>query len=107
TRYLSYKSALDLALNDEDIRSLPEAERFVEHVSWMNQRYLDITAKLADKVMGHEDTRKVLNFLRRPDNLASEVTARLSERSEVEEGFVPQQQDYVGEEKRVLQSLSD
>ncbi len=107
TRYLSFKKALDLSLEDTDILSLNNSETYLDHINNMNIKYLNFSDKLTDFVFNHKYTKDVSNFLKRPENIETEINKRILERIEVEEGFSPTPKDYEKEGYEVLKSLQD
>ncbi len=107
TRYISYGKVLEMSLEDEDVLSLPNAEEAVEYVRWMNQRYLDTSARLRDLVYDHPDTREVVAFLRRSENVEIEVQKALARKRMLDEGYVASEKDREEERRRVLEGLQD
>ena len=64
TRYISYGEVLDRSLSDPDILRLPNPEKFLEYIRFMNRRYLEVMHVLADAVHAHPDTRAYYAWMR-------------------------------------------
>ncbi len=107
TRYISFGNTLELSLADPDVLSLEGAEDFVDYMSYMSQRYVEVTEALADRVFDHRYTGLVTSFLSRPENVETEVKTRLEERMEFTEGFIPTPTDFEKERLRVLKGLEE
>lgn len=105
TRYLSYKSALDLALDDEDIASLPNPENFIEYIRFMNQRYLEMSDKLTDFVEQHEDTKAIVEFLKTPEQIEKSTWKRFSRHKRKNADYTPVPDEWNLEMDKVLKSL--
>lgn len=105
TRYISYKKKLDDALKDEDLASLPDVGRFLEHVDRLNKRYLEFQERIADAVFGHPYTEKVVEYLRRPEQVEAEVQKWAAGRRKIEENFEATPERLKAERQRVLKSL--
>ncbi len=107
TRYISFGKTLDLSLEDKDLLALKNNSKVLEHVAWMNKRYLEVSEKLGDLVYNNKFTGQVVEYLKRPENVEREVEDRIQERIDVEDSFVPNFDDYEKERKDVLKMLED
>ena len=105
TRYLSYKSALDLALGDEDIASLPNAEKYIDYIRFMNQRYLDVSDQLADFVEHHPDTESIVAFLKKPEQIEKAIWKRFSKQKRKNSDYTPSPDEWNVEMGKVAKSL--
>ncbi|MFH1802727.1 MAG: hypothetical protein ABH864_04765 [archaeon] len=105
TRYLHFGRGDNV--EDEDLRALDQGGRFLEYQDWMNQRYVDMTGRLRDVVFDHSDTARVVEFLRRPENVEAEVEAQMDEMKAVRDGYEPSEGDRDRARERVLKGLED
>ena len=87
TRYLSYKEILDLSLKDEDLCTLQNSERIIEHIAWMNQRYLECTDALAELARNHPLNQEFIGFLRSPDYIDSEIVRRVRQKQKAKSEY--------------------
>ncbi len=88
TRYLSYRSALDLALADEDLAALPHGEDAVAYIRYMNDRYLAVTEQLGDAVFGTSETKAVVAYLQSEAQVALAVQKALERKMRIDPEFV-------------------
>ncbi|MBX4212441.1 FAD-dependent thymidylate synthase [Candidatus Pacearchaeota archaeon] len=105
TRYLSYKSVLDLALKDEDIKELPDSGKFLEHLDYMNRRYLSLTDQIAEKVHSHPYTSSILEFLKSPENIEKAIESDVRRERRKNERFQPDDAWINKARERVYKSL--
>lgn len=107
TRYISYKKVLDRALTDPDILALPDSGQYVEFIDHLNRRYLEVTDTLADRVATTEETRKILAYLRRPENVEAEVQKKIANKKRIEEDYEPTPADVDRFRAEILESLDE
>ena len=107
TRYISYGKTLDLSLTDEDLLSLPNAPEVIEHVSWLNQRYLVVSDELRDQVFAHADTKEIVTYLSRPENVEAVVQKWVVGRKLVDHEFDPSEKDIEKQRESIRQGLQD
>ncbi|MCL5730372.1 MAG: hypothetical protein M1165_02285 [Candidatus Pacearchaeota archaeon] len=107
TRYLSYGKVLDMSLADEDVASLPNADRFVEYQRDANARYLDVTQKIGDVVFNHPYTTQIQEFLRRPENVEEELFRRVEAKQKKEDFFIPDDEYLDSKRVKIIKSLED
>ncbi|MEK7648703.1 MAG: FAD-dependent thymidylate synthase [Patescibacteria group bacterium] len=105
TRYLSYKSALDLALEDVDIVSLPNAEKFIEYLAFMNRRYLEVSDQLTDFVEQHPDTTLVVQYLSMPEQVEKATEKRFARQKKGDLNYTPSTEEWGREREKVIKSL--
>ena len=107
TRYLLYRKSLDLALGDEDLAALPNSERFLQHVGWMNQRYLEVSEQLEDLAFRHKDTKSVVDYLKQPAVIEMELQKRLNEEQRIDPEFIPDDSWLLKERENITKGLED
>ncbi len=107
TRYISYRKILDLALQDEDLLSLPKHEEVIDYISYMNKRYLEMTELVANRVAEHPYSKQVVEFLRLPENIELEALKGIEQRKRTDDDYVFEEKHLEEERQKVLQSLED
>ena len=107
TRYISFGKTLDLSLEDPDILSLPNADKYLEHIAYMNKRYLEVSEELAGKVFGHKYTSQVVEFLKRPENVEAAANSIVEEKLDIGEIEEAKPSDYQDARQFVLKGLDD
>jgi thymidylate synthase ThyX len=107
TRYISYGNVLESSLEDEDILSLPDADRFLEVISYMNRKYVEVSDRLADMVFKHQDTKKVVEYLKRPEIVEMEVNKWVEKKQNIDEDYIPKPDELEKQRKRILKGLED
>lgn len=107
TRYISYGKTLDLALQDEDLLSLPNNGKVLEYIAHMNKRYLEMTDLVANKVTEHPYTKQVVEFLKHPENIEAEALKGIEHRKRTDDDYVFEEKHLEEERQKVLQSLED
>ncbi|MBX4196170.1 FAD-dependent thymidylate synthase [Candidatus Pacearchaeota archaeon] len=105
TRYISYKSVMDLALTDEDVRSLPNSGKFFEYIDGMSKKYLALTEELAGKVHAHPYTAHTIEFLRKPENIEKVVQSDIRKEQRKDRSFQPDDSWITRAREKVYKSL--
>lgn len=107
TRYVSYKKVLDMVLDDEDVKQLPESDRFFEHLAHINRRYLEVSELLTDRVFRSDQTARVVEYLRRPEQVSEELDKWVANRRRIDTEFRLSAEDIDRERSRILKGLED
>lgn len=107
SRYISFGKVLGLSLEDPDILSLKNNDEFFEHIAWMNNGYLKVSEQLTNRVFNTPSTKKVLEYLRRNENVELAVKENISLKKYLDSNFNPVKVDYDRETEKVKKSLED
>ncbi len=105
TRYLSYKSALNFALKDEDIATLPDADKFIEYIDYMNKQYLEVSDRLADFVERHQDTYFIVNYLKQAGQIEKATLKKFARQRRKDSSYIPTVEEWNHEKERALKNL--
>ncbi|MBI4133494.1 hypothetical protein HY478_02675 [Candidatus Uhrbacteria bacterium] len=104
---MSYKSALDRALNDEDILSLSDADRYIAQLARLNERYLAVTEQLADAVHGSRMTASVVAYLRQDAQVDAELQRWLEKKRRIDAEFSASDADLAKQRAAIVKGLDD
>ncbi len=107
TRYLSYGTVLDQSLEDEDLRSLPNAVEVIEHVAWMNQRYQEMTEGLTDRACHDALNQEFVAYLRSDARVAVELDKKIAGRRKKDAAYTPSPSDLEEMRRSILSTSSD
>ncbi|GEM_PF-1364049 len=107
TRYINYATVLPLALQDPDIRALPDADRFLRHLEFLHRRYHEVTAELTDRVAQDPLTAQVIAYLRQPALVEREVGQRLRKKQSIDPEYAPTETDRSAERAKIMQEFED
>ncbi len=107
TRYLSYKSALDLALGDEDLLGLAHGEEAIAYIRSMNERYLAVTEQLTDAVFGTRETKAIVAYLQSDAQVVLAVEKALQRKMRIDPEFVADDTFLQEQRGAHLKSLQD
>lgn len=107
TRYISYRKVLDKVLEDEDILALPNPERYIQYISDMSKKYLEVTSRLTDAVYNHLDNQAVIQILKRPENIEAEVQKRIEREQMLDEEYFPTEKEVEKLRAEVIAGLSE
>jgi thymidylate synthase ThyX len=88
TRYL-YQDAHSqaLAMQDEDLLSLPNKDEVLEYVDNMNRRYAEITNLLTDRTLDTNYTRDSIKYLTRPEQVKKEMQKWAENQKRIDTSF--------------------
>jgi len=105
TRYVLFEK--ELGVEDPDITSLPMARECLEYVNYMSKRYIEVTQTLAEFVYNHKYTKRVVEFLKKPENVERALQKWVNEQTMLNKGQVPSPKAIEEQRKRILSNLEE
>ncbi len=76
TRYVSYGGVLDEVLEDEDIKSMDNSQMFIDHLGYLNSKYLKFKDKLTDLIWNSEEGKAIREYQKSKEKPASDDKLR-------------------------------
>jgi thymidylate synthase ThyX len=106
TRYMDYKKKLKAAVEDTDLQKL--GDEVTEHQHFMNERYLEMTDRLADTVAGTKETEAVVAYLRQPAQIEAQVQKWIQKEQRIRgEDYIPSDEEIQKQRSAIHKGLDE
>lgn len=99
TRYMQFDDMITLTEHDLDLNALKNKDRAIEHMNYLNTRYVEMRDTLVSRCYDDELNQRYIAYLRTPEqkeiNLQGRIASRKKENLEVTPQWIDKQKELI------------